>query len=304
MISTLKSLVEPLGETEFLVLLRERRLIHSPGRGSRRFEALLNWETLNHLLDSATLPLNSLRVMRESVPIPTNFYLKHGRVDPTALSKLLDQGVSLIFNELDEQVPALGALCKNLERKTSERVSAAAIMTSGRGGALKCHYDSNDLVILQIAGTKRWQVFDSPVVNPVPGTTKKAPPERLRSVFDQVLHPGDFLFLPAGHWHHCENGQHRSLHVCILFEPPSGRNLLQTLVSKLSLDETFRRPLTRHSSVERLAEHENALRARIIDAIQALSLERFLRERAALRTVEGIRLEGADQSGQQRSDVR
>ena len=133
-----------------------------PGCGSRRFETLLNWETLNHLLDSATLPLSALRVLRELIPIPTNIYVRQGRVDVAALSKLLDQGVSLIFNKLDEHVPALRALCKNLARNTLEPVNAAAIVTSGRGGALECHYDPEDLIILQIAGTKRWQVFNSP----------------------------------------------------------------------------------------------------------------------------------------------
>jgi ribosomal protein L16 Arg81 hydroxylase len=300
MISDLKSLVHPLGETEFLTLLRERRLTYLPGHRPRGFETLLNWDTLNHLLDSATLPLNSLRVMRESISLPTNFYLKHGRVDPAALSKVLDQGISLAFNQLDEHVPALRALCKNLERKTSERVNAAAIMTSGRGGALKHHYDPEDLVILQIVGTKRWQVFDSPVVNPVKDLVK-SPPEHLTPVFDQVLRRGDFLFLPAGYWHHCENGPHRSLHVGILFVPPNGRNLMKALVSELSSDETFRRPLTRHSSSETVAEQETALKARLVDAIQALSLDRFLRERAALHSIEGIRLEGR---ANQAHDVR
>src|SRR5262249_12306923 len=103
-ISDLKGLVAPLSETEFLTLLRERKLTFLPGFGSRRFESLLTWEALNHLLDSATLPLDALRVRRESTPIPTNFYLRQGRVDPAALSKLLDQGISLIFNLLDEHV--------------------------------------------------------------------------------------------------------------------------------------------------------------------------------------------------------
>src|SRR6516165_1172601 len=134
MISDLKSLIDPLAETEFLTLLRERKLTFLRGCGSRRLETLLNWEILNHLLDSATLPLDALQVLRESVAIPTNFYLKEGRVDSAALSKLLDQGISLIFNRLEEHVPVLRALCRNLERKTSERVAAAAIMTSGRGG--------------------------------------------------------------------------------------------------------------------------------------------------------------------------
>ena len=292
MISTLKSLVEPLAETEFLTLLRERKLTFLRGCGSGRLETLLNWEVLNHLLDSATLPLDALQVLRESVPIPTNFYLKEGRVDSAALSKLLDQGISLIFNRLEEYVPALRALCRNIERKTSERVAAAAIMTSGRGGALKCHYDAEDLVILQIANTKRWQVFNSPVINPVPGVAKRPPPEDLTPVFNQVLQPGDFLFLPAGHWHHCENGPHRSLHASIIFVPPNGRSLMKALVSQLSSDETFRRPLTRHNSLDALASHEAALKARLVDTIRALSLNRFLRERAALHPVEGIQLEG------------
>jgi ribosomal protein L16 Arg81 hydroxylase len=297
MISDLKSLVEPLGASEFLTLLRERKMTFLPGCRSRRFETLLTWETLNHLLDSATLPLDALRVLRESVSIPTNFYLRQGRVDPAALSKLLDQGISLIFNRLDEQVPALRVLCKNLARDTSERISAAAIMTSGRGGALKCHYDPEDLIILQIAGTKRWQVFGSPIVNPVPGIAAKLPPEG-PPVFDRVLQPGDFLFLPAGHWHHCENGPHRSLHVCILFVPPNGWHLMKALESQLSSDEIFKRPLTRHSSPETLAEHETALKARLVDAIQAISLGRFLAERAASRRVEGIQLEGRTDQAQ------
>src|SRR6516225_9598000 len=186
MISNLKSLVDPLGETEFLTLLRERKLTFLRGCNSRRFEKLVSWRVLNRLLDGTILPINALRVLRESVSIPTNFYLKQGRIDPAALSKLLEQGISLIFNRLDEHVPALQVLCKNLQRKTLEKVSAAAIMTSGRGGALKCHYDSEDLVILQIAGTKRWQVFDAPLANPVPCVPCTPPSGGLGPVFQQV----------------------------------------------------------------------------------------------------------------------
>ena len=288
MILDLKSLIDPLGQPEFLTLLRERKLTFLPGCGSRRFETLLNWETLNYLLDSATMPLAELRVVRESVPIPTNIYVRQGRVDSAALSKLLDQGVSLVFNMLQEHVPALRALCKNLARDTLEEVGAAAVVTSGRGGAAECHYDPEDLIILQIAGTKRWQVFNSPTVDPVSGSAASSPEGP--PIFDQVLQPGDLLFLPARYWHHCENGPCRSLHVSILFTPLNGRHLMTELVSQLSSDETFSRPLTRHSRLEALAEHETALKICLIEAIQAISLDRFLTERAA-RPLEGIQLE-------------
>jgi ribosomal protein L16 Arg81 hydroxylase len=291
MISDLQSLVDPLTEADFLMLLRERKLTFLPGSGSRRFEALLNWEALNHLLDGATFPLQHLRVVRESTPIPTSLYIKQGRLVSAALSNLLDQGVSLIFNQLDKHVPALRVLCKNIARDTSEQITAAAIVTSGRGGALECHYDPEDLIILQVAGTKRWQVFGPSVADPLQDAAAARPPQG-PAVFDHVLQPGDFLFLPAGQWHHCENGPHRSLHVGIFFDPPNGRHLMTPLASQLLSDEIFRRPLTRHSSPETLAAHESALKAHLIDAIQAISLGRFLTERASSRLVDGVHLEG------------
>ena len=54
MISDLQTLIEPLTEAQFFTLLRQRKVTFLPGSSSRDFETLLNWETLNHLLDGAT----------------------------------------------------------------------------------------------------------------------------------------------------------------------------------------------------------------------------------------------------------
>ena len=67
---------------------------------------------------------------------------------------------------------------------------------------------------------------------------------------------------------------------------------MTTLESQLLSDEIFRRPLTRHSSPETLAAHEAALKARLVDTIQAMSLASFLTKRAASRPIDGIHLEG------------
>jgi ribosomal protein L16 Arg81 hydroxylase len=200
--------------------------------------------------------------------------------------------VSLIFNQLDKYVPPLRVLCKNIARNTSEQVTAGAIMTSGRGGALECHCDPEDLIILQVAGTKRWQVFGRCVVDPL-GETSRASPAQGAPVLDHVLEPGDFLFLPAGQWHHCENGPHRSLHIGIFIEAPNGRHVMTRLAAELLSDEIFRRPLTRgYTSPEALAAHELALKECLVQAIQKISLAGFMNERVASPAVEGIHLEG------------
>jgi hypothetical protein len=279
----LQTLIDPVTEAQFFALLRERKLTFLPGASRNRFESLLTWETLNHLLNGKIYPLEQLRVLRESTYIPKIFYTKQGSLFSKGLFNLLSQGVSLIFNRLDQYVPALHILCNNISVRTSEQINATAIVTSGAGGALQCHCDYEDLLILQIAGTKRWRVFGT---SAVPGRPPEGP-----AVFDRVLEPGNLLFLPARQWHHCENGPDRSLHVSILFEPPDARYLMATLAAQLLSDEIFRRPLTRHTSPEMLATHEAALKARLVDAIQNISLERFLAERASSRPI-GIHLEG------------
>jgi ribosomal protein L16 Arg81 hydroxylase len=283
-IPDLQTLITPLTEAGFLTALRERKRTFLPGCEPRRFESLLNWQTLNHLLEAAAFPLHHLRVLRESTPIPQSLYIKQDRVSSRALYNLLNQGVSLIFNRLEEQVPALRVLCNNIASQTSEHIRAAAIVTSGRGGALECHYDDQDLIILQIAGTKRWHVFGA---SSIPGRSPEGSP-----VFDRVLKPGDLLFLPAREWHHCENGPGRSLHLSILFDPPDAQCILAMLASQLVSDEIFRRPLTRHSSAEDAATHEAALKAHLVEMIRSISLAQLMKDRAASNTVDRIHLEG------------
>ena len=160
-ISDLQRLIAPLTEAQFLTLLRERKLTFLPGSG---LVALKPCSTgRRSIISSMARPFrwNDCGSCGSRPIFRRILYVKQGRVVSTALSKLLDQGVSLIFNQLEKHVPALRVLCENIARHTSERISAAAVLTNGRGGALECHCDDEDLIILQIAGTKRWQVFGS-----------------------------------------------------------------------------------------------------------------------------------------------
>lgn len=291
MITDLPALVHPLGEAEFLAILRERRLSLVRGDGSHRYEGLLDWQALNHLIEKSIYPAARLRVARESIPIPASFYIRDGRIDATALSRMMDQGVSLIFNDLDDYLPALRVLCRNIASRTAEQVSAGAIVTSGPGGAIERHYDSEDLVILQIAGTKRWYVYGPPVINPAKGMPSVRDPLG-PLVLDEVLRPGDFLFLPAGYWHHCENGPGRSLHSGIFFDPPNGRHLITALAREWLSDEICRQPLTRHSSAQSLADHERALKTHLVARIQEWSLASFVAQRRSELSAAEISLEG------------
>jgi hypothetical protein len=298
-ISTLQDLVAPLSEAELTGHFRDRLVAFVPSSGPNRFETLLDWDELNHLIESGHYPIERLRVLRDSFSIPPSLYLKEGRVDLAAFSSLVDQGASLIFNRLHEYVPRLWKMCRQMTEQTGEQATAEAIVISGKGGAFPLQYNIEDTCVLQIAGSRRWQLFGPPVVNPVKGMSLPPAPQSA-PFFDEVLRAGDFLFAPAGYWSRCEHGPGPSLHLCILFEPPYGRDVVASLVSRLAADETFNRPLTRYVDASALAAHEAALKARLIDQVHAWSLARFLAEHAAARSKAGaVYIQGGQKAAQE-----
>ena len=156
MISMLQDVIAPLTEAEFRVHFHERTVAFVRTSESHRFETLLDWGDLNCLLNSGVYPIEALH-MGESMPIPTNLYSNQGRLDRSTFSSLMDRGASLIFNRLDKYAPRLFGLCQKLAEETGEQVTAKAIVTSGKDSAQQ-RVGTEDICVLQIAGSKRWEL--------------------------------------------------------------------------------------------------------------------------------------------------
>jgi len=98
-----------------------------------------------------------------------------------------------------------------------------------------------------------------------------------------VLQPGDFLFVPGGNWHRCENGPGRSLHLGFFFLPPTGWHFIKAAMSDLVADAMIRTPLTRLSDPAELAALEVDVKRRAIDTINRLNFAEYFAERIKAR---------------------
>ncbi|HEY0105695.1 MAG TPA: cupin domain-containing protein [Rhizomicrobium sp.] len=271
MISTLQELVESVGEGQFRDRLRTRALFFRRGADKARFDGLLDWTTLLGIIESGAMAPDRLRVTVKRRAVAPAFYAKDGKIDAANLAKLLDGDASLIAMRIDLHVPALAALCADIARRVPEEIYAGAIATTGRSGAFALHYDPQDLIILQVEGTKRWSIHGPPVDFPVEGMPQQVPPAGA-PLFDETLAPGDLLFVPAGYWHYCENGPGRSLHIGIFIEPPKGCHAVKAILPGLLAEEIFRRPLTRFRDDAERAAYEAALKARLVEIVERMSL--------------------------------
>jgi hypothetical protein len=266
--TSLQDLLGEWPETEFQDRLRRRELTLWRGTGPGRLAGLLSWPTLDGVLDGGGFPAKGLRVTRRGTPLPEPFYVKEGRPDPARIRQLLDHGASVVFSPLDGHVPAIDALVSGIRSGTRDHVRTGAIVTTGPGGAFDLHFDNEDLLIVQLDGSKRWLLHPVPVANAVRGMPTVPAPSRDEVTIDYTLEAGDMLLVPAGFWHHCENGPGRSVHLGVFFVPPSLPRAARRLQRALLADPAARAPLTRGDAA---GIDESIVRARLIDAISRMS---------------------------------
>lgn len=272
MISTLADLVAPLTDNAFVTQLRARTPLAQRAAGIARYEMLIDWDALLRAVIDGTIPADRLRLTQGGKFLPNALYRHGDAVKPQVVEQVMANAGSIMANGVEPYLATFTTLCANLGEQLGEHVSAGVIATIGPGGALDLHYDDADLAILQIEGRKRWIIHGDPALDPVPGM--KAPPGDSNSEdppeLDIILEPGDFLFVPAGYRHRCENQDERSLHAGIFFWPLTMARAFTLLRGAATADPAQRRPL--RAGPREAAEEEAALKDALIEQIRALTL--------------------------------
>jgi len=207
------------------------------GHGANRFAPLLTTADIDaHLrTDAARTPRIAMadESQRGSAGVPPEeFTLDDGRVDLPRLLARFDAGASLVVSQFDETHPRLQRLCRGLEKLFLHAVQANLYLTPPAAQGFRTHYDTHDVLVLQVEGRKRWRVWDGePLPRPTrrTGWTGKLAPEGAPHVM--VLEPGDALYIPRGVFHDAatEAGE-TSLHITLGFLEPSWAEALRRLL--------------------------------------------------------------------------
>jgi len=109
----------------------------------------------------------------------------------------------------------------------------------------KPHYDTHDVFVLQVAGSKSWTIYGTPVESPLAGQDFDAAVHALGAVTLQFeLHAGDVAYIPRGVAHDARSSEDVSLHITAGILRSTWADLLLELVADVCLnDPTFRKSL-------------------------------------------------------------
>lgn len=128
------------------------------------------------------------------------------RYGPFAEQDFLDlppSHYSLLVSECEKWMPELNDLLARFRFIPDWRIDDLMISYAPAGGSVGPHVDQYDVFLLQAMGTRRWQYRDTPSTDDalIPGLDL-AILQDFHPQQDELLHPGDILYLPPGIAHH------------------------------------------------------------------------------------------------------
>ncbi|WP_407110397.1 JmjC domain-containing protein [Streptomyces sp. DSM 116494] len=185
-------------------------------------------------------------------------------VDMRSLGRRLREGATLILDQANVFDPTMEVACRALQWWCRERVQVNAYLTTNDAAGFPLHWDDHDVVIVQLAGKKEWEVRSTSREVPLyrDSDPNNTPSDEI--IWSGLLNTGDVMHIPRGHWHQATrtgSGSGKSLHVTFGITKRTGASWLAWLADWCREHEIFRHDLDRRqgSDGEALTEAAKTL---------------------------------------------
>jgi lysine-specific demethylase/histidyl-hydroxylase NO66 len=223
----------------------------------RDFADLFSAAAVDELISAHGLRTPFLRMAKNGSVLASATFTRSGGVgagiaDQVADDKVLAQlavGATLVLQALHRTWPPLIHFGSKLATELGHPVQINAYITPPENQGFAAHYDTHDVFVLQVAGSKRWTIHAPVLEHPLPGQNweqrKTAVASRARQapLIDTVLTPGDALYLPRGYLHSAVAQGEVSIHLTVGVHPVTGYDLARELISAASSDPELRHSL-------------------------------------------------------------
>jgi hypothetical protein len=235
-----------------------RGSLDDPGLGAR----LLTPTKLLDLIMRRSLSTPQLRCFCDGTELHPTRYItdtvgRRGQsiriADMRRLGRLLHTGCTLVLDTLDFFDPTLEVACRALQWWSRELVQVNAYLTTQQASGFNLHWDDHDVIIVQLAGDKSWEVREPSRSFPL---YRDAAPNLEPSneiVWSGTLSAGEVMHIPRGYWHQATRNDHGagySLHLTFGFVKRTGVNWLSWLADHSREHDLFRRDLDRWATPE------------------------------------------------------
>lgn len=210
-----------------------RRL--TQGRASC-FAGLFSPASVERILEFSQPQPPSVRFADRAADGPLDVpFSANGRINMDKVRKHYLAGRTVILNMVEDHDPQVAGLARAIETELGARVQVNCYLTPSGAQGFSAHYDTHDVLVVQIEGEKRWKIYGGDAVCPLNEMSDGGPADRKARATPQTLtlKAGDVLYIPRGWIHEAETQDAASLHLTFGIHPPLGKDLLTAALDEL-----------------------------------------------------------------------
>lgn len=250
-LATIEHLIGDLSTEEFFSEYWTRRPRYIPGSADR-FNKVFSREEFSAAILTAELGEDGFSVARQgktSNALWLNFLQqKSGWQEPPDFPQLesaCSQEGTLVFNSIHRRVENLKQWTLGLVNELCESVVVNAYFSPAASvPGLDIHYDPQEIFIIQVAGRKRWEVWDKLETHPLKFEKPEEYPDlELGDLQTLNMQPGDVLYLPRGTWHRAVAIEEASLHLTVTIVPRNIVKFITWVADELAVNPRWRSDL-------------------------------------------------------------
>lgn len=229
-------------QSEFISCCRDGLFWQGAIASTALLDTFFSWGELNSILTSTRITRDRLRLSTKDAQNPLNQKVfRAGRdalgratefLSVNDLHELLQQGATGIVEALDEVSPTLADFAGALTAQYGARSSANAYISFGDVPGFGVHYDDHDIIVMQIAGQKKWRFFEHQILARQPFPLPKRTPVPTHATEEITLTKGHVLFIPKGTWHEAVAMGEPSLHITFSLVYPRLQDYIEWLLKR------------------------------------------------------------------------
>jgi ribosomal protein L16 Arg81 hydroxylase len=251
--SGLARLLAPVTPRQFEDEYADQKPLHISRDDPGYFADLLTFDEVDRLLSLSGPNFENIRVASNGIDaiISSPESRRHEAANRLeTIYRHYRAGSTIVLNSVNERIEPL----KRLERTLNAELGAGLEMNvyltpGGQAQGFRPHYDTHDVLVLQIHGAKTWGVYGTPFPQPLPMPTQEfnamkallnvpAKPDR-----ELEMRPGDVLYLPRGTVHAATSNETATVHLTIGIH----RQLWFPLIQEALIEMVARDPRLRAS---------------------------------------------------------
>ena len=243
---SLEWLVSPVEKNRFFQDYWERQPLVVNRSQPRYFSSLLSLDEVDRVITTLGRRYPEVNLKNARREIDAGEYTVDGNsLDVARVYQLFAEGSTISLAFLDTVVPALTLFCRTLENEFSSPLQANIYLTPPGAQGAKPHYDTHDVFVLQVAGSKQWTIFGTPLELPLAGQDFDPDVhERGAPTLEFQLDAGDVAYVPRGVVHEARSTDAVSLHITAGILRYTWADLLLEFVAGACLnDPAFRKSL-------------------------------------------------------------